>query len=585
MTSVLTALLVALAAVGVFAGEPPVLDSVNFPTMTRSDRFQVKGSHLDQAGQIHLSGVPAMVWPIPGTNAVAMNGYVPEDMPYGPAELTVTTSEGTSNALPVMIVPRTPQGRLLWRFELNNQIMLSRPALGADGTVYVRSQAGDVIAITPHGAMKWLLQLGADLTPQIDVGSDGTIYTADSTTIYAIAPDGTVKWTFDDPFPNQGVIAGPNVGPDGNLYVVTHVPGLGILSLDPQGQLRWSGPDQDLYYPGGQQGQEIVFSDSQLFFCVDDILECFTFDGDHVFREFTVTQQPGNCPQPAVGPNGDSYVEFWGQLMSFDASGNKNWQAYGVGGSYLREPDVGADGTLYVKRNVFNTLHATLPDGTDKWTYSHEETLLNPAVDPTGDTLVIGGSGGGTSFFLALDSDGNELWEHQLVGEQHDPWTFVVPTPQGRGTWTPDSSVVYTSGTGPSWSGGHCYLYALQAAPIVELEHALAGSAGTPGLHATGSLEPGSPFALTLEQGLPGAAAHLVIGSQALGEPFKGGVLLPSPDLIVSVPLDATGGLQLGFDWPAGFAAGSTVAMQVWIEDPAGAKGFAASNALSLVTP
>ena len=77
-----------------------------------------------------------MVWPIPGTNAVAMNGYVPEDMPYGPAELTVTTSEGTSEPFPVTIVPRKPEGRQLWRFSMNNQLMIHRPVVGPDGTVY-----------------------------------------------------------------------------------------------------------------------------------------------------------------------------------------------------------------------------------------------------------------------------------------------------------------------------------------------------------------------------------------------------------------------------------------------------------------
>ena len=526
MRSLLATLVLALTASVAQAADPPVLTSIDFTTLTPSGRFMVRGSNLDQAGQIHLNGVPATVWPIPGTNQVAMCGYVAETMPYGPATLTVTTSAGTSNGLAVHVEPRKPQGRHLWRFLMNNQLMLWRPALGSDGTIYARSQAGDVTAISPDGARLWSLQLTADLTPQIDIGADDTIYTADDETIYAIRPDGTVKWTYTDPTPNQGIVAGPNVGPDGNIYAVSHVPGLGIFSLDPSGAFRWSGPDTLLYSPWGQLGQEIVFSDTQLHFCVDDIVECFDFAGNRVFQDFTVTQSFGNCPQPAVGPSGDSYVEEWGQLRAYSPSGNLKWKAFGVGGSTLRDPDVGADGTVYVQRNVFNTLWAVNPDGSTKWTYNHPYTVLNPAVAPNDELLVIGGKGTGLSepsFFLAMDTDGTPLWSVELPTEQFDPWTIMKPTPQGRGQWTPDSSVVYTMASGPAWSGGHSYLYALQVAPIHELEHALAGTAGLPHLTGTGTLEAGKPVTLSLTQALPGAKVLLVAGSTPLGLPIAGG--------------------------------------------------------------
>ena len=60
--------------------------------------------------------------------------------------------------------------------------------------------------------------VGGDGGPSI--GPDGTVYVGSGERITAVAPDGTIRWTFVEPTNGQGVIAGPTVGPDGNIYVV-----------------------------------------------------------------------------------------------------------------------------------------------------------------------------------------------------------------------------------------------------------------------------------------------------------------------------------------------------------------------------
>ena len=44
------------------------------------------------------------------------------------------------------------------------------------------------------------------------IGSDGTVYVGLGERITAVAPDGTIRWTFIEPTVGQGVIAGPTVG-------------------------------------------------------------------------------------------------------------------------------------------------------------------------------------------------------------------------------------------------------------------------------------------------------------------------------------------------------------------------------------
>ena len=121
--------------------------------------------------------------------------------------------------------------------------------------------------------------------------------------------------------------------------------------------------------------------------------------------------------------------------------------------------------------------------------------------------------------------------------------------------------------------------------PIHELEHALAGSAGLPHLAGSGSLEAGSPTTLDLTQALPGATAWFVAGKSALGMPFEGGVLLPNPDVLMLRLVDASGAVQLAFNWPNDVPSETALYVQAWIQDPAGPAGYAASNALSLITP
>ena len=573
---------VALAQLG-----PPIIDYLEIDTLTPHHRLSVHGFNLEQSAEISVGGIPAIVVPIPGTNAVKMNAYIPADVPFGMQDVVVTTSVGESNPLTLNVVPRAPEGRTLWRFFMNNQVMLHRPAIGADGTIYARSQAGDLTAISPQGEYVWQNFLGVDLTPTVDVGHDGTIYTANgSPTIFAVNPDGTVKWSWTDPLSNQGIIAGPNVGPDGNVYAVTHRPGTGVVSLDPQGNVRWtafSGADNP-YWPIGQKGQEIVFSDTQLFFCQFGNFDSFTFDGDHVFRFFTVTQNSDDSPQPAVGPNGDSYVEEWSLLHSLDPGGSLNWTAFSPPGSYLRDPDVGPDGTIYVMRNVFNTFHALNPDGSTKWTYNHPETLLNPVASPMGETILIGGGSWGNAFYLAFDEFGSPTWQIDLPVEELTPFETVQAFPQGRARFTPDGSVAYVMASSTPNSGGHCYLYAVQVGDSVDIGHGMQGTQGMPRLETTGALEAGNPVTVTLTDARPSTTAFLVVGLDAAATPFAEGVVLPSQDALMLQQTDASGTAQFTVNWP-NLPSQTSICIQYWIPDPAGPQGWASSNAVSLITP
>jgi len=107
-----------------------------------------------------------------------------------------------------------------------------------------------------------------------------------------------------------------------------------------------------------------------------------------------------------------------------------------------------------------------------------------------------------------------------------------------------------------------------------------------PTLNPAGTLAPGSAVSLTLAQALPSTFAHLVVGLSPINTPFKGGLLIPSPDVIIpNLPVNGLGGGLLSGTWPGGIPSGTNFVFQVWIQDSGGPAGFSATNGVVGTTP
>ena len=118
-----------------------------------------------------------------------------------------------------------------------------------------------------------------------------------------------------------------------------------------------------------------------------------------------------------------------------------------------------------------------------------------------------------------------------------------------------------------------------------DLGGALAGINGEPLLAGTGTLNAGEAVVFSLSNVSPFAPSTLVIGVVNLSAPFKGGVMVPKPDILFGLIADGFGNLTFGGPWPASIPSGITTYYQYWIVDAGGPKGLAASNAISGTTP
>jgi hypothetical protein len=116
------------------------------------------------------------------------------------------------------------------------------------------------------------------------------------------------------------------------------------------------------------------------------------------------------------------------------------------------------------------------------------------------------------------------------------------------------------------------------------LGFALAGSQGPPLLVGSGPLAFGFNDQLSLFQAHPSSTAILVVGLSQLGAPFKGGTLVPAPQVLWVQPTNAVGVVHLAFFMPASTPPDVSLFFQYWIADPTAAAGWSASNALQGLT-
>lgn len=115
-----------------------------------------------------------------------------------------------------------------------------------------------------------------------------------------------------------------------------------------------------------------------------------------------------------------------------------------------------------------------------------------------------------------------------------------------------------------------------------EVGPGLAGSLGLPGFWIDGPLCENGFILLRVWNLPPSANAWLVLGLSQLGLPFKGGVMVPYPDLIDGpYAADSFGALwrevPLGLPVPAGLE----LVMQFWVPDVGAPKGYAATPGIA----
>jgi hypothetical protein len=135
---------------------------------------------------------------------------------------------------------------------------------------------------------------------------------------------------------------------------------------------------------------------------------------------------------------------------------------------------------------------------------------------------------------------------------------------------------------GSKWIAGdaHTLIARLEQPVWMSLGAAKPGAGALPELLGAGALTGGSQNAVALTGSATSTLAWLIAGTTEANAPFKGGTLVPAPQLVVPFAVGSKGVVGLPFTWPAALPDGTSITLQFWIHDAAASQGASASNAL-----
>ncbi|HEX7313339.1 MAG TPA: Ig-like domain-containing protein, partial [Pyrinomonadaceae bacterium] len=439
---------------------PASLASVAPQTVERSGWFTLKGTNLGAAqgaSRVLVDKLNAFVVYWSATEVIA---YVPEGAALGEVDVVVTNPTGTSNVVKLNVAARKSTGRIRWQAKYLGDYMTFRPAVAPAGSpeagsVYAQVN-GLIYAWSPSGALKWVKRGGN--AGQISVGPDGTVYVGDTeqpvvgqpikAALMALDPkDGGVKWRVVDA--SNQIYAGPNVGPDGKVYVVFRPGGNNTAAFNPDGTRAWTRNDGLPNFISGGGVREISFDAARgrLFFNAG--LPTFAYD---LAGTFLWSINNGLADRAAVPPDGNL------RLRNSNLSGQTGANVYtfpSFGQGPTAAAAAGPDNTHYLIQNFYR-LYAANPDGSERWHFDTKDydsatnfvsSIGDANASPSNSYVVFGArSFGRSGFFVGVNpADGTLAWRQLLPDEKgFEPYGQIEPF--HRMAFTSDGATLYTAG-------------------------------------------------------------------------------------------------------------------------------------------
>ena len=288
-----------------------------------------------------------------------------------------------------------PDGTLLWSFDAGSST--ATPIVGSDGTIYALTSTS-LYAINPNGTEKWHYGIGSGGQGDIVLDSNGIIYFAAGSIVYAIdttLPDPSLvdpKWVYPGPSTiSTGVALSPD---DKTLYFITYNPSTLYALNKVDGSLKWS------YATGAKYaGVPVVDSNGIIYFGVgyNGMIYAIIDSGDQATVKWNTTVKDINRCNVVIGSNGIIYIastvytaDNFYAINSSD--GSILHTATIVRAVQQSKPVIGSDGTVYIGTGNGN-VYAFNPDLTLKWKYAPtvNAQFYMPTIGPDG-TLYIGSS-------------------------------------------------------------------------------------------------------------------------------------------------------------------------------------------------
>jgi outer membrane protein assembly factor BamB len=322
-------------------------------------------------------------------------------------------------------------GALKWSFSIGSGGEGQSPAVASDGTIYVAS-ADRLYAINPEGRLKWKRHVSPPCSPAI--GSDGTIYVCRRDELVALNREGKPKWTFPiGPRPKE-VTSSPVLGPEGGIYFSGSKY---LYALNPNGGLKWEFPtptDWNFTPAIGSDGTAYFVG---MFASKPGVYLYAISDSGALNWKLQVQTGPLSSVLPVIGSEGTIYLycsmlhrDPWGHTHA-DQKGLNGFNPDGTlkrkltWGFALFPPAIGSDGTIYFESGLFGPLEAITSAGIGKWSARPGAAFtIGPVIGSDGAVYFSDADG----VLAAVDRQGKVEWIFPSEGkgpfglEPHGLW-------------------------------------------------------------------------------------------------------------------------------------------------------------------
>jgi outer membrane protein assembly factor BamB len=292
-----------------------------------------------------------------------------------------------------------------WRYTLFGVSYNCAPVLDKNGTIYVGR--GNIYAIYPNGTLKWEFVYGSpvETCPAIDEQRGVMYYGIEwdlPNYLYALyLTNGSTKWKYRA---NGDVTSSPNIDSEGTIYFGDW--NGDVHAVYPNGTRKW------MYHTGDVITSSPAIGDDGTIYIGshDDYVYAFYPNGTVKWRFLTDSWVHGS---PTIAADGTVYIgSDDDNLYALNPEdGSLIWRC-AIGSGNWGSPTLGPDGTLYLGTWRMN-FYAIRPNGTIKWTYTApgriwqgaSAALSNDGILYFGTTWFDGGVGA----FIALNaSDGHQ---------------------------------------------------------------------------------------------------------------------------------------------------------------------------------
>lgn len=338
-----------------------------------------------------------------------------------------------------------PDGMTNWIFSADGNLSGS-PAIGPNGDIYITGRNGALYSVGFGGAANWVVRTGGSFCSSPAVAADGTVYFAAVSNyfnkLFAVGPDGSTNWVFDMIpiyYPQQisAQFASAAIGPDGTIFIGSV--DTNLYAINPNGTLKWTFRLGDATY-----GSPAVGTDGTVYIGSDDhSLHAVGRDGHQLWQFLTGSYIESS---PAISAGGTIYISSLdGKTYALSAEGTQLWHSFG----YSLSPALGANDTLYVSAAAgVEVLYGLTNTGATEWAApiyngSNMSLFSSPAVGSDGTIYIAS-----TPYLYAIYGNGPPApgsWAMFRRGPTHNARALQRSVSQPAPL--PDGNVALTFGT------------------------------------------------------------------------------------------------------------------------------------------